>query len=101
MMRIFDSMSLLKKSILHENADEEKSIVTAVTVTTVTIDKRSEPMKFYDRTDELEALKKIEKTSVRYAQMTIITGRRRIGKTTLIRKAFTEIPFVYFLWEKE
>lgn len=58
-------------------------------------------MKFYDRTEELEALKKIEKTSAKYAQMTIITGRRRIGKTTLIRKAFTGIPFVYFFVGKK
>ena len=58
-------------------------------------------MKFYDRTEELVALKKIEKTSAKYAQMTIITGRRRIGKTTLIRKAFTGIPFVYFFVGKK
>ena len=42
-------------------------------------------MKFYDRTKELEALRKIEQLSATSAQMTVMTGRRRIGKTTLIK----------------
>ena len=54
-------------------------------------------MKFYDREQELEALRKVEEISSHDAQMTVITGRRRIGKTTLIKRAFTKIPFVYFL----
>ena len=58
-------------------------------------------MKFYDRDQELIALRKIEKISEDYAQMTVITGRRRIGKTTLIKKAFTKIPFVYFFVGKK
>lgn len=58
-------------------------------------------MKFYDRTAELAALLQIEKRSAEYSQMTIITGRRRIGKTTLIRKAFQQIPFVYFFVGKK
>lgn len=53
-------------------------------------------MKFYDRKIETDALKSIEKRSASYSQMTVITGRRRIGKTSLIRHSFTEIPFVYF-----
>ena len=58
-------------------------------------------MNFYDREKELAALQKIEKLSASTAQMTVITGRRRIGKTTLIKKAFTGIPFVYFFVDKE
>ena len=58
-------------------------------------------MKFYDREQEMEALKKIEALSAHDAQMTVITGRRRIGKTTLIKKAFTRIPFVYFFVGKK
>lgn len=58
-------------------------------------------MKFYDRTKELEALRKIEQLSATSAQMTVMTGRRRIGKTTLIKTAFTEIPFVYFFVGKK
>ena len=44
----------------------------------------------------MEALKGIEAKSANYAQMTVITGRRRIGKTALIRHSFGEIPFLYF-----
>lgn len=58
-------------------------------------------MKFYDREQEMEALRKIEALSEHDAQMTVITGRRRIGKTTLIKKAFTRIPFVYFFVGKK
>lgn len=58
-------------------------------------------MKFYDREQELEALRKVEEISSHVAQMTVITGRRRIGKTTLIKRAFTKIPFVYFFVGKK
>ena len=40
-------------------------------------------------------LRKIEKLSASYAQMTVVTGRRRIGKTTLVKHAYTQQPFVY------
>lgn len=53
-------------------------------------------MKFYNRETEMEALRDIEAKSESYAQMTVITGRRRIGKTALIRRSFGEIPFLYF-----
>lgn len=58
-------------------------------------------MKFYDREQEMAALRKIEALSAHDAQMTVITGRRRIGKTTLIKKSFTVIPFVYFFVGKK
>lgn len=53
-------------------------------------------MKFYDREIETETLKRIEATSREYAQMTVITGRRRIGKTTLIKHAFEKSEMIYF-----
>lgn len=53
-------------------------------------------MKFYNRKTKIEALKCIEERSVSFPQMTVITGRRRIGKTALIRHAFGKIPFLYF-----
>ena len=53
-------------------------------------------MKFYNRETEAEALKGIEAKSASFAQMTVITGRRRIGKTALIRHSFGKIPFLYF-----
>lgn len=52
-------------------------------------------MKFYGRKKETEALQKIEQLSASYAQMTVVTGRRRIGKTTLVKQACTQVPFVY------
>lgn len=53
-------------------------------------------MKFYDRTQELADLREIEKMSAESAQMTMMVGRRRVGKTTLLRKAFGNIPVLYF-----
>lgn len=53
-------------------------------------------MKFYGRKNELDAIHKIQEMSATYAQMTVISGRRRIGKTTLIKKASQEIPMIYF-----
>ena len=53
-------------------------------------------MKFYDREIETETLRRIETTSKEYAQMTIITGRRRIGKTTLIKHAYEGKEMIYF-----
>lgn len=58
-------------------------------------------MKFYDRENEMTALKKYEKLSNKNAQFIVITGRRRIGKTTLIKRAFTDIPFLYFFVGKK
>lgn len=53
-------------------------------------------MKFYDREIETETLRRIEITSHEYAQMTVITGRRRIGKTTLIKHAYEGLDMIYF-----
>lgn len=56
-------------------------------------------MKFYNREKEISRLREIEQASKNNAQLTVITGRRRIGKTQLILKA-TEIgvadPILYF-----
>lgn len=53
-------------------------------------------MKFYDRQIETETLRRIEATSHEYARMTVITGRRRIGKTTLIKHAYNDCGMIYF-----
>lgn len=58
-------------------------------------------MKFYDRKNEIEALQRYEMLSAQNAQMIVLTGRRRIGKTTLIKKAFHKIPFLYFFVGKK
>ncbi len=49
----------------------------------------------------MTALKKYEKLSNKNAQFIVITGRRRIDKTTLIKRAFTDIPFLYFFVGKK
>lgn len=53
-------------------------------------------MKFYDRQIETETLQRIEALSHESSQMTVITGRRRIGKTTLIKHACHDIGMIYF-----
>jgi AAA+ ATPase superfamily predicted ATPase len=45
-------------------------------------------MRFYNREKELELLRRIEKSSQMSSKMTVIVGRRRIGKTKLVQKAF-------------
>ncbi|MDR2109125.1 MAG: ATP-binding protein [Coriobacteriales bacterium] len=45
-------------------------------------------MRFYDRKTELRTLAAIEKSSRRSSQFTLLTGRRRVGKTALLQEAF-------------
>ncbi len=52
-------------------------------------------MRFYNRDKELEYLKKIERNSQTSSKMTIIVGRRRIGKTKLIREAYKERVYLF------
>lgn len=54
-------------------------------------------MKFYNRTSEIKELQRIQKLSFEsYSRMTVITGRRRIGKTSLAVEATKgEVPTVY------
>ena len=54
-------------------------------------------MKFYDRKSEIGLLKEIAAKSRRTAQFTVITGRRRIGKTSLVRKAFEGTNYLHFI----
>lgn len=53
-------------------------------------------MKFYNREKELKQLKEIGEMSLHNAQMTVLMGRRRIGKTKLLFKAIEGIPMLYF-----
>ena len=53
-------------------------------------------MKFYNRESELNTLKQIELLSCEESQMTVMVGRRRIGKTQLLLKATAESPTLYF-----
>lgn len=56
-------------------------------------------MRFYNREKELSELKRIQNLSYsKNSRMTVLTGRRRIGKTSLMKKAFAdgESPMLYF-----
>ena len=53
-------------------------------------------MKFYNREKELALLEKTRQIAfAQHSQMTVLTGRRRIGKTKLILKSCEESPTVY------
>ena len=52
-------------------------------------------MKFFDREDKIEALRALRKRSLAEAQFTVVTGRRRVGKTELIKRALGDCDFVY------
>lgn len=58
-------------------------------------------LKFYNREKEIEQLNQIEQLSQTSAQMTFVIGRRRIGKTALLKKAFNEKTMLYFFVEKK
>lgn len=58
-------------------------------------------MKFYDRTEELEWLGQTRKTAFEnHSQMTVVTGRRRIGKTKLILKSCEGTPTAYLFIDR-
>ena len=53
-------------------------------------------MRFYDRKTELDLLAKRREAAFNtHSQMTVLTGRRRIGKTMLIRKSCEDSTMVY------
>lgn len=53
-------------------------------------------MKFYNRENELAELSRIQQLAFTdCSRLTVITGRRRIGKTSLILKATASTPTVY------
>ena len=52
-------------------------------------------MKFYNREKELKNLKEIEVSSKASSKMTVIVGRRRIGKTKLIQEAYKEKVYLF------
>jgi AAA+ ATPase superfamily predicted ATPase len=52
-------------------------------------------MKFYNRQQELNNLKEIELSSKNSSKMSIIYGRRRVGKTTLVKKAYDKKVYLF------
>lgn len=53
-------------------------------------------MKFYDRDKEINYLREIRRQAETSARFTVVTGRRRIGKTSLVLKAYEDEPMLYF-----
>jgi AAA+ ATPase superfamily predicted ATPase len=54
----------------------------------IAINKEAGMLRFYDREKEIAFLDAVEQKSRKTAQMTCVMGRRRIGKTALLRAAF-------------
>lgn len=52
-------------------------------------------MKFFDRKTEIAKLREIRARAHESATLTVMTGRRRVGKTELVKQAFADEPFVY------
>ena len=53
-------------------------------------------MKFYDREAEMTELKRLDRLSEEVSQFTVLMGRRRTGKTTLMTRCFEGKPYLYF-----
>lgn len=58
-------------------------------------------MKFYDREKELAILQANEQQSFESAVFTVLTGRRRIGKTSLITHALKDKEYAYLFVTKD
>ena len=58
-------------------------------------------MDFFGREKELEILRREEELSASSARFTIVMGRRRIGKTSLIRRNFQGRQCLYILAKNE
>lgn len=52
-------------------------------------------MEFIGRESEIALLRKLRARSSKQAQMTVLTGRRRVGKTTLLREALDDGTGLY------
>ena len=53
-------------------------------------------MDFFGREQQIALLREIRERSRTNAQFTVLTGRRRVGKTELVRYAYRDEPFLYF-----
>ena len=58
-------------------------------------------MKFYDRETEINILKENELQSRKSAVFTVLMGRKRVGKTTLITTALKDIDYAYLFVSKD
>lgn len=58
-------------------------------------------MRFFDRKRELADLQEIRERSEGVAQFTVVTGRRRVGKTSLVAKSLEGETYVYLFVERK
>ena len=58
-------------------------------------------MKFYNREAELALLEKANQLKEKHSIMTMLIGRRRVGKTALALQPFTQEPRLYFFISKK
>jgi len=58
-------------------------------------------MRFYNRENELQLLRDNEKLSRNAAMFTVLMGRRRVGKTSLVTKAFEGTEYAYLFVSKD
>lgn len=58
-------------------------------------------MKFYNRKEEISILQDNENLAEKNAMFTVLSGRRRVGKTSLVTKAFEGKPFAYLFVSKD
>ena len=58
-------------------------------------------MKFYDREKEIAELRRLDALAEHSAQLTVLMGRRRTGKTTLMTHALDGQPYLYFFVGKK
>ena len=56
-------------------------------------------MEFFGREEEIRELRKVRELARRSARFTVVTGRRRVGKTALLKEALSDgrSPYLYWL----
>ena len=73
--------------------------IFATTVDSTAVEKNLLIMKFYNREKEIAELKRVQELAFgQNSRMIVVTGRRRIGKTSLIKQALKGTPTVH--WKK-
>jgi hypothetical protein len=58
-------------------------------------------MRFYDRTEEIEMIQRNENQAKEYASFSVLMGRRRVGKTSLITHALEGKPYAYLFVSRD
>ena len=53
-------------------------------------------MRFFDRDGEIAELRRNRELGRESSRFTVLTGRRRVGKTELLHEAFSDEPYIYF-----